>query len=284
MIVVTDSGSTKADWIFAQDGGQEHQVRTAGVNPFLHTSHQITDMVGHVLSGAAPVQDVDEVYFYGAGCSDEKRCQIMHNGLRSIFPNANIHVEHDLLAAARAACGRDPGIACILGTGSNSCAYDGTRIIDNVPSLGYLVGDEGSGCHLGKSLLKAYYYREMPEDLAKEFKDELAFDKTAVFDQIYGDKPNVYMASLSEFITRRQDQPFARSLASECFREFLQRHVLKYDSHLELPIHFVGSIAFLYREILQEVLDSMGLQFGKVVRKPISELVAFHLDDGQSHC
>jgi glucosamine kinase len=283
MIVVTDSGSTKADWIFANSGGYEQLVRTVGVNPFLHASDHITRMVGHDLTSTAPTQEVHDVYFYGAGCSDEKRCRIMQTGLQSIFPNAIIHVEHDLLAAARAACGKEPGIACILGTGSNSCAYDGNAITDNVPSLGYLVGDEGSGCHLGKSLLKAYYYREMPSDLERAFTEEIAFDKTAVFDQIYGDKPNVYMASLSEFLTRRKEHPFAKEMASACFMEFLERHVLKYDQHKELPIHFVGSIAFLYQDIIEDVLDRIGLRCGRFIRKPIVDLVAFHLEKDQSH-
>ena len=279
MIVVTDSGSTKADWIFADSGGFEQLVRTQGVNPFLHGSDQITRMVGQDLTGSAPVKDVNDVYFYGAGCSDQKRCHIMKSGLQGIFPNARIHVEHDLLAAARAACGREPGIACILGTGSNSCAYDGTQITDNVPSLGYLVGDEGSGSHLGKALLKAFYYRELPADLDTAFANEKAADKTAVFDQIYGEKPNVYLASLSEFLTSRLDHPFVEAMASDCFREFLQRHVVKYDRHKELPIHYVGSIAFLYQEIIRKVMEDMGLHLGRVIRKPIVELVAFHLQE-----
>lgn len=279
MIVVTDSGSTKADWIFANSSGFQQLVRTVGINPFLHGADLITEMVGRDLRDAAPVEEVEEVFFYGAGCSDEKRCRIMQEGLSAIFPKAEIFVEHDLLAAARAACGREPGIACILGTGSNSCAYDGSLIIDNVPSLGYLVGDEGSGSHLGKSLLKAYYYREMPNDLKLEFQQEMASDKTAVFDQIYGEKPNVYLASLSEFLTRRLDHPFAVEMASQCFREFFQRHVFKYENCHRLPIHFVGSIAFLYQDIIFDVLNKMGLHPGRVIRKPIQELVNFHLHE-----
>lgn len=279
MIVVTDSGSTKADWIFADQTGFEELVRTRGLNPFFHPADTIESVLQAELATQIDLTQVDTVHYYGAGCSDEKRVAIMYDGLKRIFTQASIYVEHDLLAAARATCGDDIGIACILGTGSNSCLYDGQRILDNVPSMGFLVGDEGSGCHLGKYLVRAFFYREMPKEVEDLFREEISSDKTAVLDQIYGQKPNVYLASLAEFMARHRDQPFIRELAMKSFREFIQRHVIKYEGHHRYPIHFVGSIAFHFRELLHETLREFGLCEGEVIRKPIKNLVSYHLTD-----
>lgn len=277
MIVVTDSGSTKADWIFAESNGQEILVQTKGLNPFLHTSEQIINTLREELANSPVNEDIESIYFYGAGCSDEKRCALMQRSLSIVFPNAKIFVEHDLLAAARALCGDQSGIACILGTGSNSCLYDGRQITDNIPSLGYLIGDEGSGGHLGRSLLRSYYYREMPLELAEAFHHDIASDKTRVFDQIYGNNPASYMASLSAFLTQHLDHPFSKTLIVDCFREFIKRHILKYNNYNGLPIHFVGSIAFHFQEILKLVLQEYQLIPGQILHKPIKNLLTYHL-------
>lgn len=277
MIVVTDAGSTKADWIFANANGQETLVQTKGLNPFLHPSVQIVKTLREELAAFLLTEDIESIYFYGAGCSDDKRCAIMQSSLSQVFPTAKIFVEHDLLAAARALCGDQSGIACILGTGSNSCLYDGQQITDNVPSLGYLVGDEGSGGHLGKSLLRSYYYREMPFELAQAFHHEFASDKTQVFDQIYGDNSASYMASLSIFLTKHLDHPFSKNLIADCFREFINRHVVKYQDYKNQPLHFVGSIAFHFQDILQLVIQEFKLKPGQILHKPIRELLSYHL-------
>lgn len=278
MIIVADSGSTKADWIITSGIGPSYQVSTMGLNPFLHSTDMIEDvllkeLVPHVDSG-----QVVEVHFYGAGCSDEKRVGIMATGLQRIFPHAHIQVEHDLLAAARATCMDQPGISCILGTGSNSCLYDGRQIQDNVTSLGYLVGDEGSGSHLGKYLIRGYFYREMPAHIAEAFRDEFAPDKTTVLDQIYGPAPNVYLASLAPFVQRHLHEPYISELAKSSFRIFIDRHVTKYWGYKELPIHFIGSIAHHFEHLLLEVLDDYHLKRGVFLQKPIHHLVSFHLD------
>lgn len=276
MIAVTDSGSTKADWIFTDREGREVAIATRGLNPFLHTEEQIRSMLLADLGEGVDREAVEAVHFYGAGCSDEKRCACMAAGLQSVFPHASIYVEHDLLAAARATCRNEAGIACILGTGSNSCRFDGREITDNIPSLGYLPGDEGSGSHIGKELLRAYYYREMPPGLAEAFHREVAADKTAVWDQIYGPQPNVYLASLAAFAGRHLGDPYCRALAGRCFRDFLQRHVMKYENAREWPIHFVGSIAVHFREVLEEQMNELGLQPGRFLQKPIRDLALYY--------
>lgn len=278
MIAIVDSGSTKADWVFIPGQGGEIHLQTRGINPFLHSPGLIEEMLREDLGHRLPtIGLVEKVYFYGAGCSDAKRCENMSEGLSRIFTQATMYVEHDLLAAARATCLMEPGIACILGTGSNSCQYDGRQIIDNITSLGYLVGDEGSGSHIGKELLRAYYYREMPESLATAFLKEVAEDKTEVMDQIYGPKPNVYLASLSRFALRHLHEPYTRELVASCFVSFLERHVAKYQGAKHLPVHFVGSIAWHFREVLEEVLSTKGYQKGRWIQQPVRELVTYHL-------
>lgn len=284
MFVVTDSGSTKADWIFCTPNGPQSLVQTMGLNPFFHPAEMVEQVLQRDLAPQADLNQVEALYFYGAGCSDTKRVSIMTEGLRRVFPNAAIHVEHDLLAAARATCGHHAGIACILGTGSNSCLYDGSEIVDNITSLGYLVGDEGSGSHLGKYLIRGFFYREMPTHIADAFRVEFASDKTFVLDQIYGATPNVYLASLATFAHKHLDEPYIRELAMASFRTFISRHIFKYADHKELPIHFIGSIAYHFGDLLHEVLKEFQCTPGVILRKPIDRLVTYHQEhSGRTH-
>lgn len=278
MIAVVDSGSTKADWVFIKSNGNQLKMTTRGLNPFLNPPSIIEKMIREDWDSLIDAQDINRVYFYGAGCSDEKRCLQVEEGLGKVFPNAKFTIEHDLLASARALCQSEPGIACILGTGSNSCLYDGLNIVDNIPSLGYLAGDEGSGCYFGKQLLRTYYYREMPEDLAKPFHDDYLRNKQLVWDRMYGSNANVYFASLSRFMTNYVQHPYIVSLISDGFNEFISRHVVKYKDFDLLPIHFVGSVAWHYSSHLSKVLTDRGLHPGQILQKPIDSLVAFHLN------
>jgi glucosamine kinase len=277
MVAVADGGSTKIDWVLANAAGSRVVYTTPGTNPFLLGSDEITDVLADTFRDSAITGEVAQVYFYGAGCSDPKRCDIMQAGLQRLFPQAELWVAHDLLGAARALCGHQPGIACILGTGSNSCLFDGHHITDNVPSLGYVAGDEGSGFDIGKRLLQHYYYREMPPDLAEAFRSGYVGDKQTVWDQMYGRQANVFFASLSTFAAAHQDHPFMKALLVGCFGHYLERHVLKYAGAAELPVHFVGSVAWHYRSMVAEALASKGLKAGRFLQKPIEALVDFHL-------
>lgn len=278
MIAVVDSGSTKADWVLIKPNGEQVKMTTRGLNPFLNPPASLEKMVREDWDYLIDPLAVKEVFFYGAGCSDEKRCLQLEEGLGSVLSRAKFTVEHDLLASARALCHNEPGIACILGTGSNSCLYDGQSIVDNIPSLGYLAGDEGSGCHFGKQLLRTYYYREMPEELAQPFHDEYLRDKQLVWDRMYGANANVYFASLSKYMSNHTLHPFIVSLLKNGFQEFIDRHVIKYKNVAELPIHFVGSVAWHYSTHLKEVLSKRGLHPGQILQKPIDSLVTFHLN------
>lgn len=282
MIAVADGGSTKIDWVWISPHGGAEKYLTSGANPFLLSPLEITNLLLEGFGEESAPWRVEKVFFYGAGCSDEKRCAIMASGLQGVFSKAEIYVEHDLLGAARALCGTAAGIACILGTGSNSCHYDGQRVIDNVPSLGYVAGDEGSGYDIGKRLLQAFFYREMPNDLAAEFEARYASDKQEVWDRMYGRQANVFFASLSKFADEHRRHPYVVDLLKKSFSNFLQRHVLKYKGADHLPVHFVGSIAWHFRDILSDVLEDLNLLKGRFLQKPIDALVEFHLIPSQS--
>lgn len=277
MFIVVDSGSTKADWQIVYADGRRELVSTMGFNPFFHDANRVETELKKDFVQNVPVQDVEQVFFYGAGCSDVMRCAIIKDGLERIFPKATISVDHDLLAAARACCGTKPGVACIIGTGSNTCLYDGEKITDNVTNLGFLLGDEGSGSHLGKRLIRAYFYRELPEEIKSAFEKTYGNDKRAILNNIYGASPNVYLASFATFVSQHKNHFFIQELVSQSFKELIVRHILKYEGCHTVPINFVGSIAHHFREILKVSLEKHHLRLGDVIKKPIDNLVEYHV-------
>ena len=276
MIVVVDSGSTKADWKMVNTAGTQ-SISTMGFNPVFHSENKIYQELQEAFDRGVNPDKAEKVYYYGAGCWDEKLKGVVNNALTRIFYNADIEVQHDLLGAARATCGKQPGISCILGTGSNSCLYDGETVIDNVTNLGYLLGDEGSGTHLGKSLIRAYFYRELPKELRKALDQAYPGGKQAMLDQIYGkETPNVYLASFTKFMSQNIGHPFIQRLLYTSFAEFTDRHVRKYLNHLSLPIHFIGSIAYYFQDVIRAVLEERAMLPGNFIQKPIDHLVSFH--------
>ncbi len=278
MVLIADCGSTKADWKVIVPSGEIQDQSTRGFNPFILDSEAIEKILLQDFDDYLNKPKVAEVFFYGAGCSDEYRNNIVATALQKVFPNAKIKVNHDLLASARALCGTSPGIACILGTGSNSCLYDGIEVIDNVTNMGSLMGDEGSGYHLGKELLRGYFYREMPEDILNAFEEFCPIGKRGILNNTYDSPtPNVYLASFTKFISQHKSHPYIQNIVFNCFDEFITKHVQKYEGNINLKINFVGSIAFHFQEILKSVLASHNLKIGKVIQKPIKSLVDFHL-------
>ncbi len=276
MIVVVDSGSTKADWKMINSAGTK-TISTMGFNPVFHSENKIYQELQEAFDGSVRPAEATRVFYYGAGCWDAKLKGVVHNALSRIFYNANIEVEHDLLGAARSTCGREPGIACILGTGSNTCLYDGTNVIDNVTNLGYLIGDEGSGTHLGKSLIRAYFYRELPHSLKKKLEEAYPGGKQEMLGNIYGkETPNVYLASFTKFMSQNIEHPFIQRLLYNSFAEFIDRHVRKYQNHLALPIHFIGSVAYYFQDSIRIVLEERAMHSGIFIQKPIDNLVSFH--------
>ncbi len=279
MIVIADGGSTKVDWRIVLNGNSQQSFSTIGFNPFFFTPKAIENELKQTFVNEFPVEKATKVYFYGAGCSDAYRCSILEEGLQPIFPNAKVFVDHDLMAAARATCAGKPGVACILGTGSNSCIYDGEKITDHITNLGHLLGDEGSGSYLGKMLIKGYFYREFPDDIKKEFEEKYTLGKRELINRIYDyNTANVFLASFAKFLSDNKDHIYIQQLVNKAFSEFIDRHVRKYKDHNTLPIHFVGSIAFHFKEILYLVLQERNLELGIVIKKPIDNLVDYHIN------
>lgn len=276
--LIADSGSTKTEWLLIEKHGEKIiSVSTSGINPFYHDTNVIHQAIQKELLPALTNYSVNKIFFYGAGCSQPDKIDIVYTALKKSFPASSIIVAHDLLAAARALCGHSPGIACILGTGSNSCLYDGKHIIDNIPSLGFMLGDEASGAYFGKKLLQAFFYRDLPSDLLKRFEAMYQLQKEDILHRVYTQpNPNRFVASFMPFISDHQHHHFFKKVLYDGFCEFIDKFLLKYEGHSQLPIHFVGSVAWYNRYVLTEALKARGLHLGKIIQKPMEDLAAYH--------
>jgi N-acetylglucosamine kinase-like BadF-type ATPase len=275
MILIAESGSTKTNWVTEKNELYE----TIGFNPLFDTTETIYNELSKHEGLLAARENFTKVFFYGASCSSQERNTIVYNALKKYFTNAEvIHIDHDLKAAAIATYDGRPGIACILGTGSNSCLYDGTDIHEVVPSLGYVLGDEGSGAYFGKKLVAAYLYHELPEATNYIMKEVYKLEKEEVLKHVYN-KPNanVYLARFAKVMNETTDKAYMDKLAEEGFTDFFNHHVKCYKNYQQYPVHFVGSIAFHFKHVLQEVANKMGCELGIVDRNPVYRLVAWHL-------
>lgn len=276
MILIADSGSTKTTWCLAGDGQQERRViQTSGINPYYQQETDIFEKLSHEFPQEK--WDIKAIYFYGAGCTSQAVNQVVANPLSGFFGTPEVHVFSDLMAAARSLCGRQPGIACILGTGSNSCYYDGENIAKQVSPLGFLLGDEGSGAVLGRTLLSDVLKNQLPAGLITLFYEEYRTTPAEIMENIYKKPfPNRYAAQFSRFLYQHIGQPEIQELVSNGFRAFFIRNVLQYPEALLYPVHFSGSIAFYFSDILTQTAVSLGIQTGKIVKDPIEGLVDYH--------
>jgi len=275
MILIAESGSTKTNWITAENNLYE----TVGFNPLFHTSDSIYDeLIKH--EGLLGVRNnFTSIFFYGASCSSPERNEIVRGALKRYFTNAEvIAVDHDLKAAAVATYDGRKAIACILGTGSNSCLYDGSEIYEEVPSLGYVLGDEGSGAYFGKKIIAAYLYNELPEATQRILQEKYQLEKEEVLKQVYKQpNANVYLARFAKVMNETPDKEYMDKLAEEGFTDFFNHHVCCYKNYKLYPVHFVGSIAFHFKHVLQLVANKKGCQLGVVDRNPVYSLLAWHL-------
>lgn len=266
--LIIDAGSTKMEWALLEKGKVADRFTTPGFNP----NYTPFTVLQDALKRDFPV--VDSVYYYGTGCGSEKNCQLIRECFQERFPQAEVFVSHDLMGAARALLGHGKGIVCILGTGANSCLYDGEVVVDKAVSLGYLVGDEGSGCYIGRKLAKAYFYDFMPLELKLEFDKSYHLEINEFIDRVYHQKePSRYLAGFAEFAGEHMDHPFIKTLLKECFMDFIKVFVLRYKECRDLPVCFVGSVAFYCQTLLYECLSDEGLTMGKVMRSPMEGLI-----------
>ena len=277
MILIADGGSTKTDWRLLKDGREYKQLQTTGFNPYLVGSDVIEEILWKELQPYIDNNGVTKVYYYGAGCSTATKNQVVELAFEKVFPSARIYIDHDLLGAARALCGNTEGVVAILGTGSNSCFYDGKNIIDHIFSLGYFFGDEGSGAFMGKNLLSAYLHNDLPSDLAEKLEKEYPMSKESILDAVYNKPaPSRFLASFSTFINSNREHSFIKNLILDNFRTFYRYQVCCYPRHKEVPVNFVGSVAFHYQDLLLEISSEFGTRIGKIIQAPIDGLVEFH--------
>lgn len=277
MILIADSGSTKTDWSLIDTNGERKSIQTIGINPYLMNAREINEVLIKELYPYIYPEKVKEIYYYGAGCSTEKKCQTIDSVLNDFFTQATIEVHHDLLGAARALCGHEAGIACILGTGSNSCLFDGKEITESVVSLGYLLGDEGSGACMGKKLISDYFHKELPHELIESFHQRYNPTVESVLDAVYNQpRPSRFLASFSPFILENIDHPYFKNLVSDCFDEFIRIYVSKYNNYQSVKVNFIGSIAFYFHDLLLESAAKAGLKTDKIYRSAIEGLIYYH--------
>lgn len=276
MILIADSGSSKTDWRILHHNGEVSSFRGLGLNPYYMTAEEMAIQMGHdfLLNYA---KDITRVFYYGAGCSAPERKAEVFQALRSIFPNAEIMVDHDLIAAARATCGHTSGIACILGTGSNSCDYDGKQIVAHRPAAGYILGDEGGGCYIGRKFLRDFIHEEMPIPIREAAKERFNITQNIIQDHVYRQPfPSRYMASFCQFISENVTDPYCYQLFYTSFQEFFAKHVCKYLDYQTKPVSFVGSIAFYNQDILKKAAFNLGIHVKTILESPIDGLISYH--------
>ncbi len=281
MLLVAESGSTKADWMLV-DNGNETIFVTMGFNPYFHTKEDIL----HELNGNYDLtiikDEVTELYFYGAGCSIPELNAIVKSSLSSYFTNALVKVDHDLKACAYACYSGLPEIACILGTGSNSCYFDGKNLSEAIPSVGHILGDEGSGSYFGKRILSDFLYKRLPAPMTEELED-LGLNKEVIVENVYMQpNANVYIASFMPILIRHKKLQYCQNVIKEGIRKFINIHVKCYDKYDETQVNFVGSMSYLLKEELKEICEEEGIELGKIIRKPLQNLVQFHLQQQQA--
>lgn len=275
MILIADSGSTKCHWALCRPSGETVRLASGGLNPFACSDSKIAMTLDEDLMPHLAADAVEAVYFYGAGCIFDGAERI-ERALSTRFPDARVEVAGDMLGAARALCGHSGGIVCILGTGSNSCLYDGERIVANVPPLGYVLGDEGGGAHIGRLVVADILKGLMPEHLRKALYEECATSYAEIIENVYRrPQANRYLAGFAEFAARHLDEPSIGACVDSAFDAFIERNVMQYD-HLSCTVGFVGSIAYFFRDRVLSAVERHGLRAGDIMRSPIDALAAYH--------
>lgn len=277
--IIADSGSTKTDWVLLDENSNViERVKTIGFNPYFQSSEFIFNEIEIGFRHLESVlDDITEVYYYGAGCSSKEKKRIISSALKSLFNNGIITVNHDLVAAARATLGSQDGIACIIGTGSNSCLWKNQEVVENIPSHGYIFGDEGSGSYLGIELVKLYLEDKLSPDLKVRFEKTFKLSKDQILNSTYKEKnPNVFLANFATFYTPYIDDPQLNEILIKGFEQFFEKRIIPYKDYKKYKLGFVGSIAYHFDEIIKKIADKYGLEIVHITKCPIDNLVEYH--------
>lgn len=275
-VLIADSGSTKTQWCLLT-ANKKKMITTQGISPYFLNDESLAKILIEELLPKMGTVEPDEIFYYGTGCSNIANVSLIKRGLKKLYKTAKINVDHDLLGAAKALCGDEKGIACILGTGSNSCYYNGKKVVKNSPGLGFILGDEGSGTYLGKKVLQYYLYNTFDAELMDKFKEKYPQTNGEILDNVYRTAlPNRYLAGFVTFLIENRGHFMIENIIEDSINDFFFNHIYKYRESWTLPINFVGSVAYGFKDVLAEMCKDYELKLGKVIKSPMDGLIKYH--------
>ncbi len=275
--LIADCGSTKSEWCLLVDGKKKKAITTQGISPYFLSGEQIEVLLYNEVVPKIKNTLPTELYYYGAGCASDTNVKIVTQALKKVFGKIKITVHHDLMGAARALCGNEKGVACILGTGSNSCYYNGKNIMKNSPGLGFILGDEGSGAYLGRKVVQHFLYNTFDPDLMDRFNAKFPTNAAEILEAIYkGPLPNRYLANFTGFLVENRGHFMIENIIEDGFNDFFFNHLYKYKETWTMPVHFIGSVAYGFKDVLKSMCHNYELQLGKVLKQPMEGLIKFH--------
>ncbi len=276
VVLIADSGATKCEWCLLS-GGRKKSIFTQGISPYFLNSEQVQSILRKELLPRLKQVAVTDVFFYGTGCLDPVNARMMKTAIGKVFADAHIRVAHDLAGAARAVCGDGKGIACILGTGSNSCYYNGKKVVKNSPGIGYILGDEGSGAYLGKKVVQYYLYGTFDEDLKYKFDDKYKINAAGILEQVYRQPlANRYLSGFCLFLAENRGHYMIENIIEDGLNDFFFTHLCKYSESWKMPIHFVGGVAYGFRDVIKELCHSYEFDLGQIISHPMEGLIEYH--------
>lgn len=275
-ILLADSGATKTEWALIRNG-RVTSAQTPGISPYFMDQAGIVDLLQSHLRSSFIQSPLNAIYFYGTGCAAKPNALLVSKALRTVWPGAAVQVADDLLGATRSLCGKEAGVACILGTGSSSAFFNGKKIIDQRPGLGYVLGDEGSGSYLGKKLIQYFLYDLFDKELKDKFEKQFGLDRSLILEDVYK-KPNPsrFLASFTPFLSGNRGHYMIENILEDGLQDFFFNHVRHYKNARSVPIHFTGSIAYVFKDWIRALCQTNGYELGKVLQKPMSGLIRYH--------
>ena len=279
-LLLAESGSTKTDWCLLRSGARPIKFKTAGINPYLQTPEAINNMLSNEMAWNKTRHSADAITFYGAGAGNAKNQKLVQDALKDFFGIKKVGVQSDMMAAAHSLCGTNKGVVCIIGTGSNSCYFDGKKIVSQQASLGYMVGDEGSGNYMGKRVLQYYAYKTFDAELRAGFEMKFGNNLDAMLHAIYREPfPNRYLAGFVELLRENRGHFMVENIIEDSLNEFFRHHILKYRQSWKQPIHFSGSIAYGFRDVITNLCHQYELELGRIIQSPLDRLITYYKQD-----
>ena len=274
--IIADSGATKCQWTVVQSQ-KKYTLQSIGISPYFLSAAEIQALVTKTFKNKIKLESVEAVYFYGTGLSNPQNVSQLKKALQAVFTKATLDIQTDLVAAARATCQNSKGVACILGTGSNTGFYNGKKITKNSPGLGYVLGDEGSGTYLGKKVIQYYLYKTFDEDIMSRFEKKFHTTKDEILNKVYKEPtPNKYLATFTEFLVENRGHYMIENIIEDGLNDFFYTHIIKMNEAWLYPIHFVGSVAFGFKDILRQLALSYEIELGTIVKSPMQGLITYH--------